>query len=156
MTMKHEVGLENVMGSGDRWTLSGGQWGAWNATYGPRGADGKPVVVWDPKTGAIDRSVVEHWKKYDLRLTLEQNWSVLAPKLKDKIHIWVGDADNYFLNNAVIPATAVHGVLFCRHHGADRGCLRRGVGGMVPADAAGAVGAQSGALARVSGAGRYA
>ena len=100
MTMKHEVGLENAMGAGDSWTLSGGQWGAWNATYGPRGADGKPVALWDPKTGAIDRSVVEHWKKYDLRLTLEQNWPVLAPKLKGKIHIWVGEADNYFLNNA--------------------------------------------------------
>ena len=101
MTMKHEVGLENAMGAGDSWTLSGGQWGAWNATYGPRGADGKPVALWDPKTGAIDRSVVEHWKKYDLRLTLEQNWAVLAPKLKGKIHVWVGEADNYFLNNAV-------------------------------------------------------
>jgi len=31
-TMRHEVGLENVLGLGDSWTMSGGQWGAWNAT----------------------------------------------------------------------------------------------------------------------------
>jgi hypothetical protein len=101
MTMRHEVGMENMLGSGGSWTMSGGQWGAWNATYGPRGADGRPVPLWDPITGVIDRSVVDHWKQYDLRLILEQRWQALAPKLKGKLHIWVGEADNYFLNNAV-------------------------------------------------------
>ena len=28
-------------------------------------------------------------------------WAVLGPKLQGKIHIWVGDADDFFLNNAV-------------------------------------------------------
>ncbi len=70
-TMRHEVQAENVLGRGDSWAMSGGQWGAWNATYGPRGADGLPVPLWDPKTGELNRSVVEHWKKYDLRLHLE-------------------------------------------------------------------------------------
>ena len=64
------------------------------------GADGLPVPLWDPRTGAINHSVTEHWKKYDLRLQLEQNWATLAPKLAGKIHIDIGDADNYFLNNA--------------------------------------------------------
>ena len=32
---------------------------------------------------------------------LEKNWPTLGPKLRGKLHIWVGDADNYFLNNAV-------------------------------------------------------
>jgi hypothetical protein len=100
-TMRHECQMENVLGRGDNWAMSGGQWGAWNAVYGPRGADGKPVPLWDPKTGAINREVVEQWKKYDLHLYLEQNWKTLGPKLKGKIHIWVGEADNYFLNNAV-------------------------------------------------------
>src|SRR5262249_39979260 len=57
-TIHHECQMENVMGAGDSWTMSGQQWGAWNATYGPRGRDGKPVPLWDPKTGVIDRSVV--------------------------------------------------------------------------------------------------
>jgi hypothetical protein len=93
--------MENVMGAGDSWTMSGEQWGAWNATYGPRGADGRPKALWNAKTGEIDASVVEHWKRYDLRMTLEKNWATLAPKLQGKINIWVGEADNYFLNNAV-------------------------------------------------------
>ena len=41
------------------------------------------------------------WKRYDLRLVLEQNWKTLGPKLRGKLTIWVGDADDYFLNNAV-------------------------------------------------------
>ncbi len=100
-TMRHECQLENVLGRGDSWTRSGAQWGAWNAVYGPRGADGLPVPLWDPKTGLINHAVAEHWKKYDLRLYLEQNWKRLGPKLKGKLHIWVGEADDYFLNNAV-------------------------------------------------------
>lgn len=100
-TVRHESQMENVMGRGDSWARSGKDWGAWNATYGPRGVDGLPKPLWDPKTGKIDRSVVDHWKKYDLRLVLESNWAALAPKLKGKIHVWVGDADDYFLNNGV-------------------------------------------------------
>ena len=100
-TIRHECQMENVMGLGDSWAMSGEQWGAWNAVYGPRGADGRPKPLWDPKTGEIDRSVVDHWKRYDLRMVMQENWPQLAPKLKGKIHIWVGDADNYFLNNAV-------------------------------------------------------
>lgn len=99
-TMRHELQMETVLGSGNSWTMSGGQWGAWNATYGPKGADGRPVPLWDGQTGAIDRAVAEQWKKYDLRLLLETNWATLAPKLQGKIGIWMGDADNYFLNNA--------------------------------------------------------
>lgn len=100
-TMRHECALENVLGLGDSWAMSGGQWGSWNATYGPRGPDGRPVPLWDPKSGLIDRSVVEHWKKYDLRMILERDWATLGPKLRGKIHIWIGDADDFFLNNAV-------------------------------------------------------
>ena len=51
--------------------------------------------------GAVDHKVAEHWKAYDLRRVLESNWAELGPKLKGKLHIWVGEADDYFLNNAV-------------------------------------------------------
>ncbi len=101
LTMRREVGLENVLGLGDSWTMSGGQWGAWNAVYGPRGADGRPVPLWDPRTGKINHDVAEEWKKYDLRLVLEQNWKTLGPKLQGKLHISVGEADDFFLNNGV-------------------------------------------------------
>ena len=99
-TMRHELRMENLLGAGDSWTRSGGQWGAWNATYGPKGANG-PAPLWDPKTGEIDRAVVDHWKQYDLRMVLEADWATLGPKLKGKIHIFVGESDDYFLNNAV-------------------------------------------------------
>ena len=100
-TMRHELRMENVLGGGDSWTRSGGQWGAWNAVYGPRGADGLPVPLWDPASGEIDTEVTTHWERYDLRLVLERGWDTLAPKLRGRLNIWVGDMDDYFLEGAV-------------------------------------------------------
>jgi hypothetical protein len=101
LTMRRELQIENVLGRGNSWTTSGGQWCAWNATYGPRGTDGLPVSLWDPQTGKINHQVAAQWKRYDLRLVMEENWKTLGPKLQGKIHIAVGEADNYFLNNGV-------------------------------------------------------
>ena len=100
-TMRHEMQVENVLGRGDAFTRSGGQWGAWNATYSPRGTNGLPVPVWDARTGAIHPEVAEHWKKYDLRQVMADHWSELGPKLRGKLHVWVGDADDYFLDGGV-------------------------------------------------------
>lgn len=100
-TVRHECQLERVLGRGGRWELSGRDWASWNAVYGPRGRDGLPVPLWDGRTGAINRTVAGEWKKYDLKLHLERNWKDLGPKLAGKINIWVGDADDYFLNAAV-------------------------------------------------------
>src|SRR5262249_40093658 len=100
-TVRNECQRENVIGLGDSWTGSGFDWGSWNAVYGPRGPDGRPVPLWDPKTGRIDRAAAAHWKAYDLRRILEERWPELGPRLEGKLHIWVGEADDYFLNNAV-------------------------------------------------------
>lgn len=100
-TMRYECQIENVLGRGDSWAMSGQQWGSWNAVFGPRGRDGRPVPLWNPRTGLLDHHVAQHWQRYDLRQVLEKNWPRLGPKLQGKIHIWVGDADSYFLNNAV-------------------------------------------------------
>ena len=81
---------------------SGEQWDIWQAVYGPIGEDGYPQPIWDKLTGKIDHDVAEYWKEnYDLRHILERDWSVLGPKLKGKLHIYCGDMDNYYLNNAV-------------------------------------------------------
>lgn len=101
LTVRQEVAMENLLGYGNSYVSSGQQWGAWNAVFSPRGLDGLPVPLWDPRTGAIDRRAAERWKRYDLRLCLEQNWPNLAPKLRGKLHIGVGEADDYFLNNSV-------------------------------------------------------
>ncbi len=58
-----------------------------------------PVV--GPQTGRIDHAAAQQWKRYDLRLVLEANWKTLGPKLRRKLHIAAGEADTYFLNNAV-------------------------------------------------------
>ena len=98
-TMKDENWFELVQGDHSR---SGGQWDIWEATYGPVGADGYPVPIWDKKTGAINKKVADYWKQhYDLRNIVETNWSTLGPKIANKLNIYVGDADSYYLNMGV-------------------------------------------------------
>ena len=83
-------------------TRSGDQWDVWESVYSPVGSDGYPKPIWDKLTGNIDKSVAAHWKEnYDLSYILERDWAKLAPKLRGKIRIYVGDMDNYYLNNAV-------------------------------------------------------
>lgn len=101
LTARDEVGRENLLGRGNSFTCSGQQWGAWNAVYSPRGDDGLPMAIWDHHTGKINNRVAAAWRAYDLRLILQQNWSTLGPKLRWKLHIAAGEADQYFLNNAV-------------------------------------------------------
>ena len=81
---------------------SGQQWDIWEAVYSPQGEDGYPVRLWDKKSGEIDHEVAEYWKEnYDLRYILERDWDKLGPELQGKIHIYCGEMDNYYLNNAV-------------------------------------------------------
>ncbi|MEM9919323.1 MAG: alpha/beta hydrolase-fold protein [Bacteroidota bacterium] len=81
---------------------SGDQFDIWEAVYSPVGADGYPKRLWDKKSGVIDPEVANYWKEnYDLAYILKRDWKTLGPKLKGKIHIYCGDMDNYYLNNAV-------------------------------------------------------
>ncbi|WP_439547225.1 hypothetical protein [Sandarakinorhabdus sp.] len=98
-TNEMENRYERVIGSKSR---SGGQWDIWDAVYSPMGDDGYPKPIWDKTTGVIDKAVAAHWREnYDLRHILQRDWAKLAPKLQGKIHIYVGDMDNFYLNNAV-------------------------------------------------------
>ncbi len=81
---------------------SGDQWDVWQAVFGPAGADGYPQPIWDKLTGEIDRKVADYWREnYDLVHIMRRDWKTLGPKLRGKVHIYVGDMDNYYLNNAV-------------------------------------------------------
>ncbi|UTA48762.1 hypothetical protein L1F30_04260 [Simiduia sp. 21SJ11W-1] len=100
-SIQHEIEMENALGRGNSFATSGGQWGGWNAVYSPRDSNGKPATIWDPQTGKIDKAIAVQWSKYDLRLYTEQNWAELGPKLAGKLHIWMGDMDNFYLNNAM-------------------------------------------------------
>lgn len=83
-------------------TRSGDQWDVWESVYSPVGADGYPKHIWNKLTGEIDRSVAAYWKEhYDLSHILQRDWKTLGPKLQGKLRIYVGDMDNYYLNNAV-------------------------------------------------------
>ena len=92
--------LEAVLGSKAR---SGQQFDAWDAAYGPVGADGYPRRLWDRATGVIDKDVAAYWRDHgdDLTWNLRQNWSRIGPALSGKMHVYVGDMDNYYLNLAV-------------------------------------------------------
>jgi hypothetical protein len=98
-TLEESNHLELVLGTKSR---SGQQWDIWEATYSPVGEDGYPRRIWDKVTGEIDHEVAEHWREnYDLVHILQRDWETLGPRLQGKLHIYVGDMDNYYLNNAV-------------------------------------------------------
>jgi S-formylglutathione hydrolase FrmB len=85
--------MEVVMGHG-------GQLGSFEAVFSPRGEDGKPRQLWDRKTGAVDAEVARAWEKYDIRLVMERNWEALGPKLKGKVHVYMGEVDTFYLDGA--------------------------------------------------------
>ncbi|TAN21235.1 MAG: hypothetical protein EPN33_11435 [Acidobacteria bacterium] len=91
---------EAVEGSHGR---SGQQFDAWFATGGPIGADGYPVAFWNLRTGAISRAAAEYARThgFDLTAYLQAHWPTLGPKLVNKLHVYVGDMDTYYLNLGV-------------------------------------------------------
>jgi hypothetical protein len=90
---------ELVLGTKSR---SGQQWDIWEAVYSPVGNDGYPKRIWDKITGEIDPEVAAHWKEnYDLTHIMQRDWDKIGKKLEGKIHIYCGDMDNFYLNNAV-------------------------------------------------------
>jgi len=100
ITIQQFSQMEDVLGSHNR---SGEQIEIWDAAYGPIGDDGYPKPLWDKKTGKIDHSVAIYMRDhgYDLSYNIRTNWATLGPKLKGKIHVYVGDMDNFYLNLAV-------------------------------------------------------
>ena len=98
-TMEGVNRFERALGDRGR---SAEQYDAWQAVFSPVGPDGYPAAVYDKATGAVDPAVVAYWRDhYDLAAILKRDWATLGPKLEGKLHIAVGDADTYYLNNAV-------------------------------------------------------
>jgi len=99
LTVRQRNHMELVMGSRNR---SGEQIDIFEAVFGPVGPDGYVKPLFDKRTGRIDREVAEYWREhYDLRHILERDWATLGPKLEGKLHIYVGDMDTFYLDNAV-------------------------------------------------------
>ena len=84
---------------------SGDQFDIWEAVFSPMNEDGYPQRIYDKSSGAIDSSVAAYWREhYDLTHIIKRDWPKIGEKLKGKIHIYVGDMDSYYLNNAVYTA----------------------------------------------------
>lgn len=99
-SMKEWIAGENVNSRTNDYRISGGQFGAYNAVFGPKGKDGLPTLMFDPVTGVINHEIAKQWEKYDIKKVLEKNWSTLGPKLQGKIWIWMGDMDGLYSNVA--------------------------------------------------------
>jgi len=101
LSIKAEVAGENINSFENSFTTSGGQWGGWNALFSPKGEDGLPMAGFHPLSGKINKEAVEHWKNYDLLHILTKNWDEFGPKLQGKLWVWMGDMDQFYLNNAM-------------------------------------------------------
>lgn len=99
-SMKDWIHGENVNSRTNDYRVSGGQFGAYNAVFGPKGAGGLPSLMFDPYSGVIDHAIAKQWEAYDLKKILEKNWTTLGPKLQGKIWIWMGDMDGLYSNVA--------------------------------------------------------
>ncbi|MEZ4458020.1 MAG: alpha/beta hydrolase-fold protein, partial [Gemmatimonadales bacterium] len=99
-TVRQMARLEEVLGTRVR---GGQQLQAYDAAYGPVGEDGYPKPLFDRMTGTIDKSVAAYWRDngYDLTAYLAQHWSEIGRDLNGKLHVYVGDMDNYYLNLGV-------------------------------------------------------
>lgn len=98
LTSEQRNHMELVNGTKGR---SGEQLDIWSAVFGPIGKDGYFEPLFDKRTGAINRQVADYWRDhYDLLEYLKRNWSTVGPKLVDKVHVYTGTMDNFFLNNS--------------------------------------------------------
>jgi hypothetical protein len=94
--------LERVMGE------YGGQLASIEWVFSPRGADGRPLPLFDRDTGAVDPAVAAYWREhFDIAHRLQRDWPALKPDLDGKIHLVVGTADTFYLDGAAHRLQAV-------------------------------------------------
>jgi hypothetical protein len=86
---------ERVLGS------YGGQLASFEWVFSPRGKDGRPMPLFNRDTGKIDPQVAEYWEQhYDIASILRENWKKIGPSLNGKIHLTVGTADTFHLDES--------------------------------------------------------
>lgn len=85
--------METVLGPG-------GQLQSFEAVFSPRGDRHLPRPLWDRRSGVIDLITVRAWEAYDINLVLSRDWATLGPKLRGKLHIFMGDQDTFYLEGA--------------------------------------------------------
>jgi predicted alpha/beta superfamily hydrolase len=94
-TFKQFAQLERVLGP------CGGQMASFEWVFSPRGADGRPEPMFDRATGKVDPTVAAYWRDhYDIAHRIRTQWLQLKPYLDGKIHVIVGTADTFYLNQS--------------------------------------------------------
>ncbi len=95
------IGSNEISSDLEEVTGPGGQLYSFEAVFGGRREDGRPEMLWDRETGAVDSAVVEQWRRYDIRLVLKDAWPQVGDLLAGKIHIYVAADDDYGLDGPV-------------------------------------------------------
>jgi pimeloyl-ACP methyl ester carboxylesterase len=86
----------------------GGQMGSFDWVFSPKGPDGRPLPMFDRRTGAVDPAVVTYWREnYDIAYRLRRDWPAIRKDLDGKIHVIVGTADTFHLDGAAHRLQAV-------------------------------------------------
>jgi len=79
----------------------GGQISSFDWVFSPKGADGRPMPLFDRATGIIDSRVRDYWgAHYDIARKVAREWPRTAKDLRGKIHVIVGEADTFYLDQA--------------------------------------------------------
>ena len=86
--------MEAVLGE------TGGQESSFEWVFSPRGPDGRPMQMYDRATGLVNREVADYWRaNYDVSQIVRTRWPALKRDVDGKIHVIVGDKDDYGLNH---------------------------------------------------------
>lgn len=94
-TFEQFAKLENVLGP------YGGQLASFDWVFSPRGPGGRPEPMFDRKSGDVNPKVIVYWRThYDLAHILKATWARHGPYLRGKIHVYVGTADTFYLNES--------------------------------------------------------
>jgi enterochelin esterase-like enzyme len=96
----------------------GGQMASFDWVFSPRGADGRPMKLFNRETGEQDPFVQKYWERYDIKLLMERNWDKLGPKLLGKLHLFCGSEDTFHLEEAFILSCE-----FLKSKGREDACL---------------------------------
>jgi len=94
MSVEEFAKMERVTGD------YGGQLASFEWVFSPRGADGRPVPLFNRDTGETAANVREYWQRYDVAKLVRDNWADLGPKLRGKIRLAIGSMDNFHLNES--------------------------------------------------------
>jgi len=103
--------MEDVLGP------YGGQMRSFDWVFSPRGPGGRPVPMFSHASGEVDPAVVAYWQKhYDIAYRVAQQWSMIGPDLRGKVHVYVGTADSFYLDG---PAHRLEAVFQALHASED-------------------------------------